>query len=163
MSAMMLTGCGGSTTEDESAANSTYEEGETAGENGQNENAVVVKVTAVDGNTVTASVGQLDGKKGGPGGVSANDGAMPEGKPEGEEGKAGGFGGGMFTESGETVTFTITDSTSITMGGPQGNEEATVADITVDSILEITLDENNQAVTIVVRSANPQNMEKKAE
>ena len=27
----------------------------------------------------------------------------------------------------------------------------------------ITLDENNQAVTIVVRSANPQNMEKKAE
>ncbi|MDO4262562.1 MAG: hypothetical protein Q4C82_10820, partial [Eubacteriales bacterium] len=65
----------------------------------------------------------------------------------------GGFS--PFTASGETVTFTLTDSTVITVEGTDGSSEGTADDITVGSILELTLDEENQALTVTVQNTMP--------
>ena len=66
---------------------------------------------------------------------------------------AGGHGRNNFESSGESVTFTLTDSTRITQESPQGNEDASLEDITENSILEITLDSENQAEKIVIKTS----------
>jgi hypothetical protein len=87
----------------------------------------------------------------GDGGMSEmppGDGEMPE-MPPGD----GGMPGGMseFVESGETITFEITDSTTITVEFLQGTSEGTIDSIAVGSILEVTLNGSN-ATKIIVRN-----------
>ena len=74
------------------------------------------------------------------------DGERPEG------GMHGGFGGGSFEGSGETVTFQVTDSTEILLGSPQGSQQGTIEDISVGSVLEIVLDSQDQAEQIIINN-----------
>ena len=61
-------------------------------------------------------------------------------------------GGTTFVEGTDTITFTVTDDTSITVEFLQGSEDGTIDNITVNSVLELTLDENNKATSIIVKN-----------
>lgn len=146
----------------------------------QSESYKTVKVTAVDGNTITADEGDIvsGGAPGQPGDGSApekpgddsddgsgapekpSDGsdkpegeppAKPDGdnsgdapdqsgsgasdKPDGEAGSApGGMGGSTFEASGSSMTFTVTDDTSISVEFLQGSSDGTAASVVVKNM-----------------------------
>ena len=93
-----------------------------------------------------------------PGGDDSGNGA-PGDAPSGEapSGEAPGGqmpGGSSFEASGESITFTLTDDTAITLEYLQGSDEGNADDIAVGSVLEVVLDEDNQAVSVTVRNLN---------
>ena len=227
MTVSSVTACGSNTTE-----NQTVEATEQSEEN--QSDSVIVQVTAVDGDQITADVGTLttasadasgNGAPGGeaPGGDDSGNGAPGEapsgdapggeapggeapggddsgnGAPGGDapggdapsgdnsgNGAPGGDapsgdapsgeapsgdapggqmpggdapsgqmpGGSSFEASGESITFTLTDDTAITLEYLQGSGEGTADDIAVGSVLEVVLDEDNQAVSVTVRNLN---------
>ena len=63
-------------------------------------------------------------------------------------------GGSSFETSGESIIFNLTDDTAITLEYLQGSGEGTADDIAVGSVLEVVLDEDNQAVSVTVRNLN---------
>lgn len=65
---------------------------------------------------------------------------------------AGKSGRNRFTANGESITFTITDSTEITQETQQGSEAASLEDIVENSVLEITLDSRNQATKVIIKN-----------
>ena len=81
-------------------------------------------------------------------GEEAPSGEIPDGAPGGMP------GGSSFESSGETLTFLLTDATEITVEYLQGSGEGTTGDIAVGSVLEVALDDENQAVSVVVRNLN---------
>lgn len=167
MTVSSVTACGSNTTE-----NQTVEATEQSEEN--QSDSVIVQVTAVEGDQITADVGTLttasadasgNGAPGGeapsgeaPGGDDSGNGA-PGDAPSGEapSGDAPGGqmpGGSSFEASGESITFTLTDDTAITLEYLQGSDEGNADDIAVGSVLEVVLDEDNQAVSVTVRNLN---------
>ena len=205
MTVSSVTACGSNTTE-----NQTVEATEQSEEN--QSDSVIVQVTAVEGDQITADVGTLttasadasgNGAPGGeapsgeaPGGDNSGNGApgeapsgdapggddsgngapgeAPSGEAPGGEvpsgdnsgngapgeapsGDAPGGqmpGGSSFEASGESITFTLTDDTAITLEYLQGSDEGNADDIAVGSVLEVVLDEDNQAVSVTVRNLN---------
>ncbi|MDU6920200.1 MAG: hypothetical protein E6386_03075 [Roseburia hominis] len=218
MTVSSVTACGSNTTE-----NQTVEATEQSEEN--QSDSVIVQVTAVDGDQITADVGTLTiasadaSGNGAPGGDNSESGASDQdnsgsgapgeapsgdapsgdnsgnGAPgeapsgdapngdnsgNGAPGKAPGgdapngdnsgngapgkapsgdapggqMPGSSFEASGESITFTLTDDTAITLEYLQGSGEGTADDIAVGSVLEVVLDEDNQAVSVTVRNLN---------
>ena len=84
-----------------------------------------------------------------PGGDDSGNGAPSGDAPSGQM-----PGGSRFEASGESITFTLTDDTAITLEYLQGSGEGTADDIAVGSVLEVVLDEDNQAVSVTVRNLN---------
>ena len=92
----------------------------------------------------------------------APDGQAPSDGNGGPDGQApsdgnGGPGGQMpgdssFEASDETVTFTVTDDTAITVEFQQGSQEGTLDDLAENQVIEVELDDNNQAVSITVKN-----------
>ena len=83
-----------------------------------------------------------------PDGDNANGGA-----PDGNGGPGGQMpGGSSFEASDETVTFTVTDDTAITVEFQQGSQEGTLDDLAENQVIEVELDDNNQAVSITVKN-----------
>lgn len=90
------------------------------------------------------------------------DGAKPEmgEKPEGEipEGDMPERGerpsGGHFEAGNESMEFTVTDETKITIESLEETQEGTIDDIAVDSVLELTLDEEGNAETVLIKNLN---------
>jgi hypothetical protein len=136
----------------------------------------MVKVTGIDGDTITADVGETDAK--GPQGSMeppSQDGEKPEGdqadgqppegsmeppsqdgkKQDGDKDGKGGQPGDMgekeFTSSGKTITFTVTDDTEISKGNGEDTETASLDDISKDTILMVEVDDDNQATKIMIR------------
>ncbi len=95
-----------------------------------------------------------------PSGDNSNGGAPSGDKPEGDApsdmpgGNGSGFGGSTFTASGESLSFTVTDDTEITVEFLQGSSEGTVDDIAVGSVLEFELDADGNATKITVKNLN---------
>ena len=186
MTVSSVTACGSNTTE-----NQTVEATEQSEEN--QSDSVIVQVTAVEGDQITADVGTLttasadasgNGAPGGeapsgeaPGGDDSGNGApgeAPSGEAPGGEASSGDNsgngapgeapsgdapggqmpGGSSFEASGESITFTLTDDTAITLEYLQGSDEGNADDIAVGSVLEVVLDEDNQAVSVTVRNLN---------
>lgn len=186
MTVSSVTACGSNTTE-----NQTVEATEQSEEN--QSDSVIVQVTAVEGDQITADVGTLttasadasgNGASGGeapsgeaPGGDDSGNGApgeAPSGEAPGGEAPSGDNsgngapgeapsgdapggqmpGGSSFEASGESITFTLTDDTAITLEYLQGSDEGNADDIAVGSVLEVVLDEDNQAVSVTVRNLN---------
>ena len=192
MTVSSVTACGSNTTE-----NQTVEATEQSEEN--QSDSVIVQVTAVEGDQITADVGTLttasadasgngapggeapggddsgNGAPGGdapsgdnsgngapsgdaPGGDNSGNGAPgeePSGEAPGGEVPGGQMpGGSSFEASGESITFTLTDDTAITLEYLQGSGEGTTDDIAVGSVLEVVLDEDTQAVSVTVRNLN---------
>ena len=196
MTVSSVTACGSNTTE-----NQTVEATEQSEEN--QSDSVIVQVTAVEGDQITADVGTLttasadasgNGAPGGeapsgeaPGGDDSGNGApgeapsgeapggdAPSGEAPGGDNSGNGApgdapsgeapsgdapsgqmpGGSSFEASGESITFTLTDDTAITLEYLQGSDEGTADDIAVGSVLEVVLDEDNQAVSVTVRNLN---------
>ncbi|CCY19516.1 putative uncharacterized protein [Eubacterium sp. CAG:786] len=136
----------------------------------QSESYKTVKVTAVDGNTITADEGDIvsGGAPGQPGdgsapekpgddsgGSGSGDGSGAPDKPDGEAGSApGGMGGSTFEASGSSMTFTVTDDTSISVEFLQGSSDGTIDDIAVGSVLAVTLNGDGTAASVVVKNMN---------
>lgn len=211
----MASGCGSKQTETTTAAYQESSTAETAGEEQAEGETVTVKVTAVDGNTVTAEVGELKTMGGGAGQKDGAPGQKPSGggndqpgekrnKPDGQSDEAqngkpgardgqskaegdrakgqggqpdkpdgpqgghgggaqkggqpggpqGGHGGSSFEASGETITFTISDDTAVTVEYLQGSGEGTIDDIVAGSVLEVTLDSDSNALSVTVKNLN---------
>ena len=139
----------------------------------------IVQITAIDGDTITADIGELrpgkpedaperpDGEKPEdaqepPAGDKA-DGQRPEDAPDhpgrednrhsggGKQGDKGGPRGGEFEATEGTLTFTLTEDTVIVAESVKGSEDSTSAELAVGDVLEITLDDNDQPVTITVK------------
>lgn len=92
-----------------------------------------------------------------PGGDDSGNGApwdAPSGDNSGNGAPGEAPGGSSFEASGESITFTLTDDTAITLEYLQGSGEGTADDIAVGSVLEVVLDEDNQAVSVTVRNLN---------
>jgi|GEM_PF-3269331 len=177
--ALCAAGCGGASapvvsTDGSPSAASVVESGEQAS---QSSEAVMVRVTAVDGSTITADLGEAaqggmpDGQK--PDGQAPSgsgqtppqapaDGQAPSGAPDGQSGMPdggqkpdgqkpdGGKGGqDQFTSTGKSVTFTIGASTEITGGGKDASGAAQ-SDIKAGSILLVTLGSDNTALKISI-------------
>ena len=83
-----------------------------------------------------------------------NSGNGAPGKAPGGDAPGGQMPGSSFEASGESITFTLTDDTAITLEYLQGSGEGTADDIAVGSVLEVVLDEDNQAVSVTVRNLN---------
>ena len=152
-----------------------------------------LKVTAVDGSTVTADEGVIvrsenasapqgeppekpagsdgsedggnapelpSGEAGGADNAGNAQGTPPE-KPDGAD-NAGGAQGtppekpsaytDEFVEDGSEVTFTLTDSTEITVERNGSTEQGSAEDITVGSVLQATLGEDGSALSVTVKS-----------
>jgi hypothetical protein len=77
----------------------------------------------------------------------AQDGDDKGGKPQGD------MGGAEFTSSGESITFEVTDTTEITTGMGEDATTASLDDISEDSILMVSLDDNNQATKITIQES----------
>lgn len=136
----------------------------------QSESYKTVKVTAVDGNTITADEGDIvsGGAPGQPGdgsapekpgddsgGSGSGDGSGAPDKPDGEAGSAhGGMGGSTFEASGSSMTFTVTDDISISVEFLQGSSDGTIDDIAVGSVLAVTLNDDGTASSVVVKNMN---------
>ncbi len=91
--------------------------------------------------------GQQDEKQ--PSGDQKGQDNAPSGDRQGQNPPSGGQGGGMpsgggmaggFAASGEEKTVTVTDSTVITLAGREESSEGSLSDITVGSIVTVTLD-----------------------
>jgi hypothetical protein len=195
MTVSSVTACGSNTTE-----NQMVEATEQSEEN--QSDSVIVQVTAVEGDQITADVGTLTtasadaSGNGAPGGENSGNGApgdapggdAPGGEAPGGDNSGNGVpgdapsgdnsgngapgdapsgdapsgdapsgqmpGGSSFEISGESITFTLTDDTAITLEYLQGSGEGTADDIAVGSVLEVVLDEDNQAVSVTVRNLN---------
>ena len=89
-----------------------------------------------------------------PSGDNSGNGAPSGDAPSGDAPSGQMPGGSSFEASGESITFTLTDDTAITLEYLQGSGEGTADDITVGSVLEVVLDEDNQAVSVTVRNLN---------
>ncbi len=170
VAAAMLAGCSG--TELSITAAEPEATAEAAALSGTDDNALTVQVQSIEGAVVTAVVGTLAAQtppdmSGGAQNGQKPDGTAPD-KPDGEapsaqggeapdkpDGEApdmsqDGMGLGGFTAGDEIVCFTVTDATAITKGGPSGQSEAGLSDISVDSILSLVLDGESNALTIVI-------------
>ena len=88
------------------------------------------------------------------GGSSDNSGAPDGQAPSDGNGGPGGQmpGDSSFEASDETVTFTVTDDTAITVEFQQGSQEGTLDDLAENQVIEVELDDNNQAVSITVKN-----------
>ncbi len=69
----------------------------------------------------------------------------------------GGSGGSTFKSSGSSVTFNVTDDTKISVEFLQGSSDGTIDDIAVGSVLAVTLDDDGNALSIVIKNMNAGN------
>lgn len=104
-----------------------------------------VQVTAVEGNIITAEVGML----------AAPEGQAPEGKPEGQA--PGEMPGSSFAGSGESLTFEVLDDAVITVEFLQGSSAGSFDDVALGSVLEVTLNDDGNAVAVTVKNLNSGN------
>lgn len=84
------------------------------------------------------------------GGTPPADGENPQGTPP--DGQRPGMSN--FEAGTETITFSITDETQITMEFFEGSQEGSIADIAAGSILEITLQEDQSAASVLIKNMN---------
>ena len=176
--AISATGCSssnGSTGSSESSTVSTADIGAEGSQTSeapgsqQTQSYKTVKVTAVDGNKITADEGEISTNSNGsaPGGEApdkpSGDGSAPDGEapdkpsgdgsaPDGEPPAKPGEGGSTFESSGSSIEFTVTDDTQINVEFLQGSSEGTIDDITIGSVLAVTLNEDGTAATVLVKN-----------
>lgn len=156
---LSMVGCGSKAVTTESSVVSSEEaasvETESTVEPAQAEKEITVqdkvtfgKVTAVDGDTITVALGDMDI-------VEAPNGDKPEGeapsgdKPEGEA--PGGSEKGMpFKENGETVTITLDETVTIQVQDGKDITEGTSDDITEGNLISIIYDTDGNVTSIEV-------------
>lgn len=135
------------------------------------EETTVVQVTKVDGNTITATVGewnneqkegrgeppeapsgepQQDDKEKKEKPLEAPSGEPPE-APSGEPQRLEKGEHNRFAAGEKTLTFTVTEETKIQLEQGKEIKEAARGDIKENSILEIILDDNDQAQKVVIK------------
>lgn len=106
--------------------------------------SVTARVISVENGTVTAKTGVITSLESA-GGEGEND---PENTDISASENAEDVSG--FEPDGGTVTFTVSEETTVTVDGTQGSS----ADITVGAVVEATLDGDNNAISVTVRGAN---------
>lgn len=85
-----------------------------------------------------------------------NTGADPSGVPNGKNGKHNENGNENTPaekpdKDSKSITITLTDDTKITIEYPDSSKDGTIDDITVGTLIEVTLDDNGNAAEIIIR------------
>lgn len=173
--AASATGCSSSSASSESSVVSTVEhtasDAQISGtsETEQSQSHKTVKVTAVDGNKITADEGEITTASMGsaPDGEApekpADNGSAPDGEapekpadngsaPDGEPPAKPGESGSTFESNGSSVEFTVTDDTEISVEFLQGSSVGSIDDIAVGSVLAVTLNEDGTAASVLVKN-----------
>ena len=137
----------------------------------QSQSHKTVKVTSVDGNKITADEGEItaasmnpapDGaapdkpsdidngsiSDGTPPEMPSDNGSAPDGEPPARPGESG----SAFESNGSSVEFTVTDDTEISLEFLQGSSAGSVDDITVGSVLAVTLNDDGTAASVLVKN-----------
>lgn len=174
-----LTGCSSNSTSSESSVTSSESADNSSAQDESSDaetTTVTAKITSVENGTVTAEVGEITSSASDmpgsssdgagtppemPSGDNSTDGSAPDGSsdsmgtsPEKPDGNGGGMGGSTFTSGGETITFTVSDSTKVTLEFLQGSGEGTLDDIAEGAVVDVELDGDNNAVAVTVRNLN---------
>lgn len=149
--ALVLAGCGADNAAEEQTGSTYYTKAAAAESAAQEAMTVTVKVSEVDGTTIRGCAGRLDTSS-----VNEENGSTPSdksaGSPENEtKAAAVSAGNGTFMESGLTVTFTLAEDAVITVECQQGEGEGTAEDIAAGAVLEVTLNDEYQAVAVAVK------------
>ena len=160
LSAGMMAGCGSSATSSTATASVTTEAST------EQSGTLTVQVTKVENGKVTATVGKL--QTGSTAGTSSDQSSSesstttPPAAPPSNGGSesnsdqtSGGTppsGGSTFVAGSDTVTFTVDDKTAITVEYQQGSSDGTIDSITVNSVLEVTLGDDDVATAVVVKN-----------
>lgn len=150
--ALSAVGCSDSTTASTTEADSavtqaadesetTADDAETDSDSEQQGDGITVRITSVDGNTVTA---QQISFGGGMGGGMGGNGDTPPDMPEGGD-MGGDMPQGGMDFAGETITFTLTDSTVYTDSDGNTTDSSIVAE---NEMLSVVLNDNNEAVSV---------------
>ncbi|MEA5039900.1 MAG: hypothetical protein VB086_08680 [Clostridiaceae bacterium] len=128
-----LAGCtGGKSTDAEQSTTNTAYAGQT----------LTVQVTAVNSSTIMANPGEFQQSKSGDASSSGSTSAPPA-APSGDANGPG----AAFTASGEPITFDIPNGAAITV---QSGSSAAVADIEVNSILQVTFSDSGEVTAVVI-------------
>ena len=173
--AASATGCSGSTESPAASSMDSHATLETqtsdSAEAVQSQSHKTVKVTSVDGNKITADEGEITAASMGPApdgaapdkpadsdNGSSSDGTPPEmpadngSAPDGEPPARPGESGSAFESNGSSVEFTVTDDTEISLEFLQGSSAGSVDDITVGSVLAVTLNDDGTAASVLVKN-----------
>ena len=152
-----LTGCGAKSTHEGAQIESMQLEGEAQESFQMTDQPMTMKVEAIEGNEITAIAVMQNFEK-----EQKPDMQMPEGKlpvgedgkmperPEGDFPKEHGDGEPSFRGEMESVTFTITDETKIMKQSESETIDATADQINTDSVLQVELNENKEAIGITI-------------
>lgn len=127
--------------------------------------AVVGKITALDGTTVTLQLGELTENQ--PGDPPSQDGAQPSGDnadgdsstsstpPSGQNAPPSDGQGpapdSTFTTGEETTTVDLSGA-AVTKESQSGTTDASLSDLAVGDVIEVTMGEDNTATTVVIKS-----------
>lgn len=180
LSFVMMTGCGNNVADASKKVNTTVDGTQNQSDWKQlpkDDGSKMVQVTKVDGNTVTATVGEdmfggKDPSKGGsdsrperpdqdgsdksdsdnkqaPPDMNSSDGKQTPPDKDGQPPERP-DGNMPFKATDETLTFTITSDTKIMTGGREDSKEGTVEDIKENSILRVSVNDKNEAQTIMI-------------
>lgn len=172
LSATAVTGC--SQTKTSSTASSVTTETQTQ----SSEDTIYIKVTSIDGDTITGTKGTLetssdtssDTKPSAPpsdgtsstsssnsssvssteSSSNSSDGTAPGGSAPGGSAP----GGSSFVSDDTNVTFKISDSTKITVEMVQGTQDGDSSSITKNSVIAVVLDDSNTATSVIVKNLN---------
>lgn len=173
--AVSATGCSGGNESKSSPAISSPDAADAApqtsdlSESQQTRITRTLKVTAISGDQITADEGEIStaSMNSAPGGNppekpsdddSAPGGNAPE-MPSDDSSAPGGnppeMPGGQsstFVSGGSSIEFTVTDSTEITLELLQGSSAGSIDDISVGSVLTVTLNDDNTAASVLIRN-----------
>lgn len=146
-----LAGCGADDSSEDQTGSAYYTKAAVAESAAQEAMTVTVKVSQVDGTTIRGCAGRLDTPA-----VNEEKGSMSSdkyaGSPENEtQAAAVSTGNSTFVESGLTVMFTLAEDAVITVEYQQGYGEGTAEDIAAGAVLEVTLNDEYQAVAVAVK------------
>lgn len=128
--------------------------GESSGNQAASPSAVAGASTNGKGGKPAAQKSSQESASSQDGSVSAVAGASTSKQENGAPGTPpeGGMGGQQFTAGTETITFTLTSSTIISLENGSSTGTGTQEDIKVGSVLEISLNPNNEATSVVVKN-----------
>lgn len=172
--AVSATGCSGGNESKSSPAISSPDAADAApqtsdlSESQQTRITRTLKVTAVSGDQITADEGEIStSMNSAPGGnppekpsdddsahggnapeMPSDDGSAPGGNPP----EMPGGQSSTFVSGGSSIEFTVTDSTEITLELLQGSSAGSIDDISVGSVLTVTLNDDNTAASVLIRN-----------
>ncbi|MEA4942169.1 hypothetical protein SDC9_72600 [bioreactor metagenome] len=185
--AMALAGCGSSSAGTASTPSAASKSASASTSSESSSSEVIGQVQSISDKTVTLLLGDLtdagqnqNGAPAQPAGSSSSSASLSSSpnssqapsngqpgqkpseqpsQPDGKQPDAAQPGGAkIFTAGTETKDITLTDDTAIKVESVTGETDGSIADVKEGAILDVTLGDNNTAVTVIIKNVMPENL-----